>query len=115
MSVWFVLAEVLALIGVPVIIAVCMFLIIRDVKEEKARREARLEEFRNVVRNRLRKSAQDVNEATEHMEAYWTRIGARRRHEELAARRHLATAQWQSNVELRAVIRNRRPLKEWVQ
>jgi hypothetical protein len=42
MSVWFVLAEVLALIGVPVIIAVCMFLIIRDVKEEKARREARL-------------------------------------------------------------------------
>lgn len=115
MKVLFVLLEALIVIAVPAVLAVCVKLIIRDAKQEKAKHKAELEMLRATMQEHLRKSAQDVNKAREQMEAYFMRhINTRRREEAIAAKREPGSVQWFVGIH-QLPPRGRRPPKEWRQ
>ena len=118
MSIPFLIIEALTLIGVPVVMAVSINLIIRDARDQKAQRDAEMENLRAEVQDRIRQSTEDVLKAKEEMEAYMERISAKPRLEDLITKRAVGLTQWRPVIEGQhriVALRGRRGSAQWRQ
>lgn len=113
----FLLIEMLTLIGVPTVIVVCANLIMRDARDEKAKRDAGLDKLPHRTRERMYEPLEEVAHPRNQIAAYMAHIGVKRSQEMNA--RDDESGQWQV-VELRdyrQALRAaaRRPRREWAQ
>jgi hypothetical protein len=66
----FLLIEVLTIVGVPTVIAVCLKHIVQDTREERARMNAELSNLRAEIEKRLRKPTEDWPKTIGEMENF---------------------------------------------
>jgi len=74
MTLSFILIEVLTVVGVLAVIAVCLHHIVKDAREERAKKDVELNNLRAEIEMQLRKPTEDWQKSMGEMESFTRRI-----------------------------------------